>query len=91
MKIGIRLAIGFGIALLITAAITIVAYTNVETLQTNIEFTYKDRIPKVRQANEIINNINIATRNTRDIILHTDKQKMAEDKKDIDNAGGRNY
>ena len=71
LKIGIRLSLGFGFVALLLIAISILGYTRISALNTEIDLLVSDNFPKTVAANDIIDQINIAARSTRNALLQT--------------------
>ena len=71
LKIGIRLSLGFGFVALLLIAISILGYTRISALNTEIDLLVNNNFPKTVAANDIIDQINIAARSTRNALLQT--------------------
>jgi len=69
LKIGIRLGIGFGLVVLLLISISIVSYTRLSALNSEVENMVDDKFPKTVQANAIIEAVNIVARSTRNALL----------------------
>ena len=75
-KIGPRLAIGFGIVIILLIAITGLSNTQVGRLNDSINQIVKDRYPKTVLANSIQIQVNKIAIDLRDIILSSDPDKI---------------
>jgi len=67
MKLGLKLAIGFGITILLLIANAYVGFASIQNSEKNLDRLIHDRVPKVEWANTIINAVNtnaIAMRNS---------------------------
>ena len=69
LKIGVRLAFGFMFVVVLLIAISAIAFTKVSELNTDIDEMANDKFQKTIAANEIINQVNIVARITRNAIL----------------------
>ncbi|MDD5175086.1 MAG: methyl-accepting chemotaxis protein [Sterolibacterium sp.] len=69
LRIGVRLAIGFGLALLAMAFIAGLGYNRISVLNGQMAILAKDRFPKTVWANDIIGSINVMARATRNTLL----------------------
>ncbi|MBC2731912.1 methyl-accepting chemotaxis protein [Thiobacillus sp.] len=69
MKIGMRLGLGFGLVVILMAIIAFLAITRLANLNNQIELIVNDRYPKTVWANDIVQNINIVARSTRNALL----------------------
>ena len=74
LKIGVRLGVGFGLLTLLLVAISLLAYTRLSALNTEVGDMVNDKFPKTVYANDIINQVNIAARVTRNALLMDDKE-----------------
>lgn len=59
MKIGVRLGIGFGLMVLLLAAISIISYTRLSQINGEITNMVNDKFPKTVWANNVIGQLNI--------------------------------
>ena len=80
MKIGVRLALGFGVTLLLLVVIAVVSITRLGTLKTEIEDIVNDKYPKAIQAIDIVRAMNQVAIINRNLLLVTDP---AENQKQI--------
>ena len=74
LKIGVRLGVGFGLVLMLLIVVASLAYQRLGVLNSEIATLVKDRFPKTVQANDIINEVNIAARVTRNAILASSQE-----------------
>lgn len=74
MKIGTRLSLAFGLLLAFLLFNGGIAFKMIEDLNGEVTDLATDRMPKVEQANLIIDNINIIARALRNIIIDTSKE-----------------
>jgi len=77
MKIGIRLGLGFGVVLMLLLIISALAFFRVGGLNEEIGDMVHDKFPKTVAANNIIDQVNVVARITRNAILqqkHEDAQ-----------------
>ncbi len=81
LKIGTRLALGFGLMLLLLASISFLALSRMSSLNEGVDKVVNDRYPKTELANAIIDNINVIARAMRNTLLIDDatavKQELA--------------
>jgi methyl-accepting chemotaxis protein len=75
MKIGARLALGFGIVIALLIAITIISNIQVGRLDNNIHQIVKERYPATALSNTIQIQVNKIAIDVRDIILSSDPEK----------------
>ncbi|WP_040503272.1 MCP four helix bundle domain-containing protein, partial [Herbaspirillum lusitanum] len=76
MKIGQRLAIGFGIVIVLLVAITALSNMQLGRLNDGINLITKDRYPKTVLANTIQIQVNKIALDIRDIMLTGDADKI---------------
>jgi methyl-accepting chemotaxis protein len=76
MKIGVRLAIGFGVTLLLLAVIAIVSLTRIQALNSEIENMVNDKYPKTIEALDIIRAMNQVALINRNLLLVTDPAEI---------------
>ena len=69
LKIGIRLSIGFAIALLLLLVVTVIGIARVGELQADISDLVKDKNVKTKVANDIIDNVNSVGRFHRNMLI----------------------
>ena len=76
LKIGVRLGLGFGFVLILLLIIAALAFTRVGALNDEIADLVGDKFPKTVAANDVIDQLNIVARVTRNALL-TAKQEDA--------------
>ncbi|MBY0575098.1 MAG: MCP four helix bundle domain-containing protein [Gallionellaceae bacterium] len=69
LRIGARLGLGFGLVVLLLAAISIVSYMRLSHINGEITNLVNDKFPKTVWANNIINNANVIARALRNSLL----------------------
>ena len=76
LKIGVRLGIGFAVTLVLLITVSVVGYSNVNTLDEEIENMVNDKFPKTIQANNVIDAINTIARHLRNGLIYTGEQQQ---------------
>lgn len=89
MKVGSRLALGFSTLIVIGIVVAVFGRIQLERLADEVQLLVDDRMVKVEQITEAINNINLIARAVRNIALASDHQEMEEEKKRIADARAR--
>ena len=89
MKVGSRLALGFSTLIVIGIVVAVFGRIQLERLADEVQLLVDDRMVKVEQITEAINNINLIARSVRNIALTSDYQEMEKEKKRIDEARAR--
>ncbi|MDO8958137.1 MAG: methyl-accepting chemotaxis protein [Rhodocyclaceae bacterium] len=79
MKVSTRLMLGFGIVLLIMAAIGVTGFLSIATLKAKIETVTGDRLPKVIWANNVIDQINLQGRVLRNSLIFDDHAEIKKE------------
>jgi len=69
MRIGMRLGLGFALALLLMTIISAIAVTRLADLNDEVDRIANDRVPKILASYEIIDALNVVARATRNILL----------------------
>jgi methyl-accepting chemotaxis protein len=69
MRIGMRLGLGFGLVAVILVVISSVAYLRLDQLDAAIGGLVEDKFPKVVQAKDMIDALNVIARSTRNALL----------------------
>ena len=80
LKIGVRLGIGFAVTLAFLITIATVSFLRLGALNDDIDLMINDRMPKVEQANNLIDAINTVARQLRNAYIYSG----AEQQKSID-------
>jgi len=86
MKVGTRLALGFGSVLVLLAIIAGLSIKDLNDLNKSIDSIVNDKFPKTVQANNVINNINVIARAMRNTLLETDRAKIDKELERIQEA-----
>jgi methyl-accepting chemotaxis protein len=86
LKIGTRLTINSGIALLILAIVGLYGMYGVNGIHDEVEILVEQRMVNVEKVNFIIDQINIVARATRNMILEESQQSRENEKKRIADA-----
>ena len=86
MKIGMRLGLGFGLVLVLLSVIAFVGVTRLATLNAEVEDLVKDKYPKTVMANDIIDNINLAARSMRNVLIMEKRDEIQHEIERISNA-----
>ena len=76
LKIGVRLGIGFGLVLTLLIVIASLAYLRVGALNDEIRDLVNDKFPKTVLANDIVDNVNVIARVTRNVALLKDPEQI---------------
>lgn len=84
MKIGLRLALGFGIAALVILILNVLSIVNLNALNDDMSVVINDRFPKTIWANEIIDMINDNSRAIRNAFILDDPEEIAKELKRLD-------
>jgi methyl-accepting chemotaxis protein len=74
LSIKTRLLVGFGIVMLLSALLAVVALFSLRSINLDIDRIVNDRWPKTVRANEIIDNVNVVARALRNAIIIEDAQ-----------------
>jgi len=72
LKIGIRLAIGFGVAVFLLAVVLFTGLNNLSTVNDNVKIITHDLFPKTVLANEIIDKLNTYSNAIREMVIEND-------------------
>jgi methyl-accepting chemotaxis protein len=81
LRIGVRLGLGFGFVLTLLVVISLLAYLRVGSISNEIGDMVNDKFPKTVWANDIIDQVNVVARSTRNALLLTrpeDSQRELE-------------
>ena len=79
MKVGTRLAMGFGSILLLLAIIAGISFNNTSNLNHAVDSMVKDKFPKTVWASEIANHINVMARAMRNALLIQDQATIKKE------------
>ena len=83
IKIGLRLAAGFGAVLLLMAGLTMVGLNGMATVEDKLNEITSDNMVKIKLINDMSEAVHIVTRITRTIILQDDKEAVAAETKKL--------
>jgi methyl-accepting chemotaxis protein len=86
MKIGMRLALGFGLVLMLLASMALVGMTRLANLNQQTNVIVNDRYPKTVQANRIIGEINKIARAMRNTVILSDPEMVKKELSRVDEA-----
>ena len=76
LKIGVRLGIGFALAIILLISISVISVTRLNGLQADIDKIVNDRFPKTVQANNMIDAINAVGRLLRNSLIYTGVERQ---------------
>ncbi|OYY93792.1 MAG: methyl-accepting chemotaxis protein [Hydrogenophilales bacterium 28-61-23] len=76
LKLGLKLAIGFGSVVALLIIVAVVSILRVGELNANIDSMANDKYPKTVMANAVIDGVNNIARAMRNGLLETDKAKI---------------
>jgi len=76
MKLAVRLGLGFAATLLLLIIISVVSYTRLSTLNTEIENLINDKYPKTVQAVDVIRAMNQVAQINRNLLLVSDPAEI---------------
>ena len=79
LKIGVRLGIGFALTLALLIFISVLSYTRLAALNTEIDDLVKDKFPKTVQANDMIDSLNAIARIQRNSLLVKGEQNVVKE------------
>jgi methyl-accepting chemotaxis protein len=86
MKVAARLALGFGVVVLLLCVVAGTSYINIRSLNHEIGQMVDDRFPKTVWANNILAQLNNIGRSTRNALLMTDAQQIQAELKHVADA-----
>ena len=73
LRIGTRLGLGFGLVLVLLAAISAVAVLRIDQIKAATAVITEDRLPKIEMADEVSRNVLVVARAVRNLIISDDK------------------
>ncbi|MFA5916385.1 MAG: MCP four helix bundle domain-containing protein, partial [Burkholderiales bacterium] len=79
MKVGVRLGLGFGLVLMLLAAIVGAGATRLGDINAALELVVHDRYPKTVDANEVIKDLNSVARSARNTLIMSDKEAIKKE------------
>jgi len=74
LKIGTKLAVGFGVALFTILILNVISLTNISSMDNNMKDVVHDEFPKTVWANDIIDAINDNSRAIRNVFISDDPE-----------------
>ncbi len=86
MKLSLRLAIGFGVVLVLLVILGVIAVRGLGSVDEKIMLVVNDRLPKVVSANKSIDQVNVIARALRNMLLVTDPDQIRAEDARIDEA-----
>jgi methyl-accepting chemotaxis protein len=86
LKVGQRLALGFGVVLAMLAMLAALAYLRVTGLSEDIALTIQNRYPKTVLVHTIKDELNATARNLRNLLLMTDAEALRQEYAKIDQS-----
>jgi methyl-accepting chemotaxis protein len=86
IRVGIRLAIGFGTVVLGLLVVSITGMWSMRHLDEIVEVMVEDRLPKLAAANNVVDQVNIIARAMRNTLLESDKDKVRKELERISKA-----
>ena len=87
LRIGQRLAIGFGVVIALLVLVAGMSYLRISSLNQEVGTMVKERYPKTVVANGIKADVNEATRSMLNVLIMTDPEQI---KKELQNIDARN-
>jgi len=84
LKLGTKLALGFGLVLVLLAAIVGLAINRVTLLNASVDDLARNKMPKVNWAYDIKDSVNIIARSMRNMALNPDAKAIEQEKARID-------
>ena len=76
MKLAVKLGLGFAATLALLVIISVVSYTRLGALNTNIELMVTDRFPKTVQSNNMVDAINTIARQLRNAYIYSGEEQQ---------------
>ena len=86
LRIGARLGLGFGLVLVLMAALAATSYNRLGQLNGEIDAMINDRFPKTVWANDVIDQVNVVARATRGAMLASKPDDIQKDLERIPEA-----
>jgi len=84
LKLGLKLAIGFGAVVVLLILVGVIGIMRVGQLNAEIDNMVNDKYPKTIIANSIIDVVNEDARSLRNLIISSDREEMLKQKARID-------
>ncbi len=82
-KIGARLSIGFGFLVLLLVSMAVLGIARLSALNEQMDEVINDKYPKTVLANDIIKNVNVIARSSRNVLLMTDANEVNKEMQTI--------
>jgi len=82
-RIGARLGAGFGFLVLLLVAMAVLGITRLSALNEQMDEVINDKYPKTVLANDIIKNVNVIARSSRNVLLMTDADEVGKEMQTI--------
>ena len=79
IKIGMRLSLGFGVLLILMSVVGGYGIMQIKELNNEINVLVNDRMVKVEQSNQIVDNLNVIARALRNIVIDENKSVQASE------------
>src|SRR5450830_1054795 len=86
LKIGARLSIGFGFLVVLLIAMALLGVARLSALNEQMDEVINDKYPKMVLANEIIKNVNVIARSSRNVLLMIDPDDLSKEMQTIRQA-----
>ncbi|BCB28659.1 methyl-accepting chemotaxis protein [Sulfurimicrobium lacus] len=86
MKIGVRLGLGFGVVVMLMAAIAFIGITRLSSMNDGMDKMANDRYPKTVMANNLLMNINRIARSMRNVLLLDKPEEVKKELERIDES-----
>ncbi len=86
MRIGMRLALGFGLLMALLLVVAVLGVTRLSSLNGHIEILLNDRYPKTVLLNQINDSLGVAARAVRNMLLLTDTTEIQREAKRLDDV-----
>ncbi|HJV26254.1 MAG TPA: methyl-accepting chemotaxis protein [Aromatoleum sp.] len=86
LRIGARLGVGFGFVITLLVIISALAYLRVGQINGEIENMVNDKFPKTVWANNIVEQLNLTARTTRNMLLLTKSEEIQKEQERISEA-----
>ncbi len=86
MKVSTRLGLGFGIVLILLAAVALIGITRINAIGGDLDTVINDYFPKTVQANTIVDNVNVIARAMRNTLILDDPGAIASEVERVEQA-----
>ncbi len=90
LNIGVRLALAFGLVLALACVVVLIAITRMAGLNQSLEVIGADRLPKVQRLAQMTNNVNLAARELRNMLIWEDPERFSSAKEALAKAHADN-